>query len=120
MLNQYEVPFYLVDKLPEIEQELKSISVTSNVFEIIKWLANYTRHKVMQHDPKSVKKCFTIADNIYSQGNMSVKNAIENVFVCSISSVLNLGTRCEKRELHALVPLYLYTAYMQQVLKPAI
>lgn len=120
MLTQYEVPAYLADELPEIEPEIKSVSAPVNIFKTIQCLANYTRCKVMQHDLKAAKKCFAIAENIYSQGNTLVKNAIENVFVYSFSSLMNIGSKEEKRQLHAIVPLTLYTAYVKQVLKPGI
>ncbi len=118
MLSQNQIPEYIVNELPEIKQELESVAATLNILKIIKCPANYTRIKVMQHDLKAVKKCFAVADNIYSEGNTIAKNAIENVFVCSCSSFMNIGTKSEKRELHALVPLCLYTAYVRQVLKP--
>lgn len=120
MINQYEVAAYLVDELPEIKEDLKSISPTLNIFKSVQCLSNYTRSKVMQHDLRVVKKCFAIAENIYSRGNDLVRDAIENVFVYSFSSLLNLGSKDEKRELQALMPLYLHTAYVQQVLKSGI
>ena len=73
-----------------------------------------------QHDIQKVKKCFTIAEDIYAKGNAMVRDAIENVFVYSFSSLLNLCSKDEKKQVHGLMPLYLHTAYVQQVLKPGI
>jgi len=120
MINQYEVPAYLVDELPEMEQELKSFSSTLNIFKTLQCLANYTKTKVIQHDLKAVKNSLTIAENIYVKGNSMVKNAMENVFVYSFSSLMNCGNNDEKRQLQAIMPGCLYTAYVQQVLKPGI
>ena len=120
MINQYEVPAYLVDELPEIEQELKIFSPTLNIFKTVQCLANYTKSKIIQHDLGAVKKCFAIAENVYVKGNELVKGAIENVFVFSFSSLLNMGSNEEKKELQSLIPLCLHTAYIQQVLKPGV
>ena len=117
MINQYEAATYLLDELPEIKQDLKSISPTLNIFKTIQCLTDYTRVKVMQHNLRVVKKCFAIADNIYATGNALVKDAIENVFVYSFSALLNLGSRAEKRALQALMPICLHTVYVQQILK---
>ena len=50
---------------------------------------------------------------------MIVKNAIENIFVYSFSLIMNMGDKL-KRQLHALCPMYLYTAYVQQLQKSGI
>ncbi|MEO5889490.1 MAG: hypothetical protein ABIQ31_04515 [Ferruginibacter sp.] len=120
MINQYEVAAYLADELPEINGNLKKITPALNVFKSIQCLSDYTRNKVMQHDLRVVKKCFEIADNIYFRGNGLVRDAIENVFVYSFSSLFNLTDRKEKKELQALVPMCLYTAYVHQVFKSGI
>lgn len=117
MINQYEVPAYLEDELPEIKEELRKIHPTLSIFKTIQCLADYTRRKVSQHDLKTVKKCFAIADNIYSKGNRIVKNAIENVFVYSFSSLMSVCSKDVKRQLQSIMPLYLHTAYVQQILK---
>jgi hypothetical protein len=120
MINQYEVPALLVDELPEIENDLKSFSPTLNIFKSIQCLANYTRAKLLQHDLKAVKQCFAVADEVYVKGNAMVKNAIENVFVFSFSSLMNLCDNDERKQVQAIMPLDLHTAYVQQVLKQGI
>ena len=119
-MNQYEVPAYLVDELPEMEQELKAVYSTLNIFKTIQCLANYTRRKVIQHDLMAAKKCFAITETIYVKGNELVKNAIENVFVYSFSSLMNLCSKDERKQLQAIMPLDLHTAYVQQILKPGV
>lgn len=120
MINQYEVPAYLVDKLPEIKEELESILPSLNIIKSIQCLVKFTRKKVIQHDLRVVKKCFSIAENFHSNGNRIVKDTIENVFIYSFSSVLNLCSNEEKRKIQGLMPLSLYTAYVQQIIKSGI
>lgn len=118
MMNQFEVSACLADKLPEMKTTLKNTYATLNVFKAIQCLVNYTKQKLVQHDIPAVKNCLYVAEYIYSKGNKLVKNAIENVFIYSFSSLLNMGTSDEKKQLQSCMPLHLYTAYVHQVLKP--
>ncbi len=120
MINQFEVPAYLAIELPEITEELKNVSTSLNIIKTMQCLAKYTRRKVIQHDLKIVKKCFMIAENFYSGGNRAVKDAIENIYIYSFSSLLSLCSREEKRKIQALMPLSLHSAYIQQILKSGI
>lgn len=117
-MNQFEVSACLVDRLPEIKTAIKNTYPTLNVFKSIQCLVNYTKQKLVQHDIPAVKNCLNVAEYIYSRGNKPVKNAIENVFIYSFSSLLNMGSSDERRQLQSIMPLHLYTAYVQQVLKP--
>ncbi len=120
MINQYEVPAYLLDELPGIAQELKTFSPTLNIYKTVQCLANYTKSKIVQHDLGTVKQCFAIAENIYVKGNELVRSAVENVFVFSFSALLNIGSREDKKELQAIMPVCLHTLYVQQVLRSGI
>jgi hypothetical protein len=120
MMNQFEVSACLADKLPEIKPSLKNSFDTLNVYKSIQCLVNFTKEKFIQHDIQAVKKCLSAAEYIYAKGNRLVKNAIENVFVYSLSSLLNLGNKEERQQVRSFMPLHLYTAYVQQVLKPGL
>lgn len=117
MITQYEVPVCLITELPEIAKDLKNIKPTINVFKCLECLANFTRNKVVKHDFISVKKCFSTIDTIYNQGNNSVKSAIENVYVFSLSFIMLGCQREERRQIQSLMPLTLHTAYVNQILK---
>ncbi len=120
MINQYEVPVCLIKELPEIEKDLKNVYPSLNVFKSLQCFANFTRDKVVAHDFKIVKKCFSIIDNIYIQGDTAVKNAIENVFVFSLSFIMLGCTKQERGHLQSIMPLSLHTAYVNQILKSGI
>jgi hypothetical protein len=65
------------------------------------------------------KRCFEIAENIYSKGDKAVRDTIENVFIYSLPSLLNLCNEDEEREIEKLIP-SLHTAYVQQVFRSGI
>jgi len=119
-MNQYEVPACIEDELPEIGNELKTVAPSGNVFKILQCLAGYTRRMISMHNYGAVRRCFALAEKIYNHGNTIVRNAVENVFVYSFSSMLN---RCEENEIpvvHAMMPVSLYSVYVRQVLKSGI
>jgi hypothetical protein len=115
MINQYEMPFYLVKELPEIETELKETTTALNVFKTAQCLVHYTKEKIKAHDMNTVKRVMNAAEKIYMEGNNAVKNALENVFVFSFTSFICMCDREEKNTLQAIMPLHLYSAYILQV-----
>lgn len=119
-MNQYEVPAYLIDNMPEIDEELKQITPLFNIINSIQCLTNFTRKKIIQHNLKDVKKCFAVVENIYSNGNILVKDAIENIFIYSFTSLLNAGNKEEVIQIQAMMPLCLHSAYIRQIYKSGI
>lgn len=119
-MNQYEVPACMEDELPEIKEELSHVASSVNAFKALQCLADYTRKMVSLHNYSIVKKCFAVAEHIYDAGNAVVKNAVENVFVYSFSSIINRCEAQERTQLHAIMPLSLYSVYVRQILRSGI
>ncbi len=117
MLNQYKVPAYLIEELPEIIKEFKFMYPSISIYKSIQCLHNFTSRRVMQNDLQKVKRCFAVAENIYCNGDNNVRSAIEKVFVHSFPVLIDIWNQEEKIELQALMPLHLHNAYIEQVLK---
>lgn len=117
MLNQYEVPAYLLEEMPEIINEFKYIYPSLSIYKVVYCLANYTSRKVMQHDFEAVQKCFRVAEEIYCQGNLTVKKAIEKVYVYSFPSLIHICNRDEQIEFQSIMPSNLYRAYKQHLIR---
>jgi hypothetical protein len=113
MINQFEVPMYITEALPEISGDLK-VGTTNNAYQQMDILTAFTKKNILEHNYKAVKRSFKLADMLYSKGNMVVKNAIQNVFVYSFTSIFHTCNR-EKTTVLALLPLSLYTIYITQV-----
>lgn len=118
-MNQYEVSLYLVDELPEIKDNIKTLS-PSSLIKSIQCFTEFTKSKLLCHDLTIVRKCFITAENMYNKGDQTVKDIIENIFIYSFSTLLNLSNKDENAKVHGLVPVTLYTAYINQVLKSGI
>jgi len=115
MINQYEVAACLQDELPEVSDEIPQLAAL-DIHSTIQGLTDYARARASVNDLSEVKKCMLFAEKMYGKGNKYVKDVIENVFVFSFSSML-LCERRQKMKLLALIPLSLYSVYVQQILK---
>lgn len=111
MINQFEVPMYIEEAIPEITFVESN---KGNAYDMMDTLIEFTCKNIKDHDYKTVKRCFKIADKLYSRGNTVVKNAVKNVFVYSFTNMFQTYT-VEKQQLLALLPITLYSAYMEQV-----
>lgn len=114
MLNQYEVPAYLIEELPEILVEFKYMYPSISINKTMQCLANYTSRRVMQNDLNTVKKCFAVAENLHRQGNTIVRVAIERIFVYSFPILVDIWNKEENIELQSIMPMRLHSAYIQQ------
>ncbi|PQJ12622.1 hypothetical protein CJD36_002450 [Flavipsychrobacter stenotrophus] len=113
MINQLEIPMFIEEALPEMPRELLT-SKQNTAYDLLGSLTTFTCKNINDHNYRSVKRAFQIADKLYAKGNGVVKNAVENVFVYSFTRMFNTYPN-EKKELLAILPITLYTIYMAQV-----
>ena len=114
MITQYEVPDYLSHLMPAAMLQPKLGPITTSIYKDIQHLTNYTRQAVDKHNYTLAKRCFRLAEKLYNQGDVIVKNAIENIFVFSFSSIIPQGG-VERIILKSYIPLTLYALYVKQV-----
>jgi hypothetical protein len=119
-MNQYEVSAEIADQIPEIQQEIIKAPVFGSIYMSVNVLTTYMRKMLLEHKIKQVERCMKLADKIYNKGNKMVKTAVENVFIFSFS---NLQGNCSKREwqeIQTIMPVTLFSLYIQQIMKPGI
>ena len=112
MMNQFEMPDYLTRQLPDIKCNLNEECLKSP-YSTVQVLLDYTEDNIDTHNYKAVKKCFAAADELYTRGNNSIRNAVTNVFVYSLSRLFQNHVS-ERKFLLGLIPISLYTLYIQQ------
>lgn len=116
MMNQYEAAVHLLHDLPELSQEINIQEQPAAIYKAVQVLMELTCVRVREHNYKAVKHCFLLAGRLYEQGNAMVQRAVENVFVYSLDRIFsNAGS--EQAEVRGMVPVVLYTSYVQQVLR---
>jgi hypothetical protein len=121
MIYPSEVKQLLSDQLPELSNDLDTCQVPEKqVYHTLQCLVSYTGKMAAACYIRKVTQCMQLADRLYEQGNHQVRLAVENVFVFGLDRVINGGSRNHTRLLHALVPISLYTLYVNQHLKPGV
>ena len=117
MLHQYEVPAYIACKLPQVKKELSHPGSTLSAYQSMQVLTDYTKEMALQHNYIMVKKCMAIVETLYIKGNSLVRNAVENVFIFSFSSIMSSCNIVEWRMVQSYMPTDLYALYVQQVMR---
>lgn len=117
MFNQYEIQALIAGKLPQIKNDLLLGGATLTVYQSMQVLTDYTKRMALEHDFKMVEKCMGLVGMLYGKGNSLVKNAVENVFIFSFSSIMSRCNIVEWRIVQSYMPTDLYSLYVQQVLK---
>lgn len=113
MINQLEIPMYIEEALPEMPHELL-INKCNTAYDLLDSLTSFTCKNIDDHNYKTVKRAFQIADKLYVKGNGVVKNAVENVFVYSFTRMFNTHPK-KRKELLSILPITLYSVYISQV-----
>lgn len=116
MIHEFEVPAYISDTLPQLKREF---STGCHVYDSIQVLTDYTKRMALQRNLKEVRACMSLTEKIYEKGDAIVKNAVENIFIFSFSSMRLLCNIVEWRMVQSIMPSSLYTLYMHQVLRSA-
>jgi hypothetical protein len=91
MIHESEVIDLLGNKLPAINPELEKLGNKGNVYKTVQCFADFTRQLIGNGNLKAVKHCVNLAEELLEKGNSTVQNAIENVFLHTLSPVLDLG-----------------------------
>jgi len=117
MLTPLEVPALIAGKLPQIKCDLPRAGGQNSVYKSIQVLTDYTQRMALEHNFKMVQQCMTLVEKLYDKGNALVKNAIENVFIFSFSTIMSRCNAVEWRIVQSYMPSDLYALYVRQVLK---
>ena len=114
MITQYEVPGYLAQVLPVSALRPQPGHISLNIYKDLQHFTDYTKAAAEGHHYSLVKKCFRLADKLYANGDAVVKNAVENIFVFSFSSIIPQDS-LEKIIFKSFIPVTLYALYVKQV-----
>ncbi len=89
-IKESEVLEVLGNELPDINPVLEKTENVADVYKAMQCFAGFTKSLVYKGDFKEVKHCFHVAEKLLKHGNNTVINAIENVYLYSLSSILDL------------------------------
>lgn len=96
-IAENEVIDVLGNELPKINPWFERISDSGNIYKIMDCFAAFTKALVARENMDEVKLCFQVAEKLLNKGNKTVKNAIENGYLFSISKVLDVSAPINKK-----------------------
>lgn len=83
----------------------------------IQALTDLTKRMALEHNFEMVGKCMNQANMLYEKGNAAVRNAVENVFIYSFSTLMCNCNIVEWRMVQSYMPSELYAVFVKQVMK---
>jgi hypothetical protein len=92
MITENQVSDILGEEWPEINNELEKLSNSNNIYKTMECFVDFTKLLICKGNLREVKHCFSVAEKMLENGNNTVKNAIENVYVYSLGTVVALST----------------------------
>ncbi|MFI5151160.1 MAG: hypothetical protein ACHQRM_15615 [Bacteroidia bacterium] len=91
MIQESEVLDILGNKLPALNPELEKLGNKGNVYKTVQCFADFTKALAGAGNMKAVRHCINLAEEMLTKGNSTVQNAIENVFLHTLSPLLDLS-----------------------------
>lgn len=91
-IEENEVIDLLGNEFPTINETLEKTAHANNIYKAIQCFADFTKQLIAKGNLNEVKHCFNVAEQMLQNGNNNVKNAIENVYVYSLGTVIALST----------------------------
>ncbi|RPD38548.1 DUF7674 family protein [Chitinophaga barathri] len=85
MLPDAKVPLLIAHQIPA----LSGIQQGAVLTKIIGVFSAYTRNAIREGQVPEIRKCLSMAGVLYKNGSKGLKNAIESVFLYSISPFLD-------------------------------
>jgi hypothetical protein len=87
-----------------------------SIYVSVQRLADITKKSILHRNFKRAERCFGIADRLMRTGSAQVKNAVENVFVYSVTIWLDSIIRRDDRDrVLRLMPASLKAEYVHQI-----
>ncbi len=114
MINQQELSGYINQSIPELAGMCTSAQALEPN-EIARQMINYASSHEKVNDLNAAKNCFMLAEHLYSNGDKAIKNAIENVFVYSLSHKF-FYDETRRNNVMRILPNSLYEMYKKQVI----
>ena len=113
-IKENQILDVLGNALPELNPELERLPDPRNIYVSVKCFAEFTKQLIKKGNLAEVKHCFNVAEKLLLEGNKTVKTAIENVYVFSMSSILGFASPVSHK-IKGMMNKALLTEYKRQV-----
>ena len=86
MIKEIQARNILLKEFPEITFALNKNN--ESIFKLMQSFSSYTNNCALKGNTDRLRLCFCIAENFLTKGNKTVRSAVENCYVYSVSSLL--------------------------------
>lgn len=114
MITRYEVPVLLKESIPGLDKTCIPTRASLEIYVAMNSFTDITRNAVADHNMNLAKRCFSLAEKMYREGDSLVRMLIENCFVYSFSLFMPKD-RNELMIVEEMIPESLYNVYVKQV-----
>lgn len=114
MITQYEVYSFLAAGIPQLAEREYPSRPALQMFASVNYFTDYTRHMVEKQNFGQVKKCFKMAEDLYLDGDTTVRSLIENSFIHPVFSVISVN-HPERSMVKFIIPETLLAVYIKQL-----
>ncbi len=84
-MNYLQATKKIAEIIPEIENELKE-NRSLNSYNVIQTFSDKIRNMIRQNDQNLLFECLKKMNEIYKNGDNTLKNAVENTFIYSLDN----------------------------------
>ncbi len=91
MLTEYNSVQMIQNEFPALAYQLKQDSSIRQLFKAVHNLADYTKEQLLENNQLEIEHCYLVAKHISEQGTNLSKLAIENIFIYSVSHLLEVS-----------------------------
>jgi hypothetical protein len=91
MIRECEVKYRISNELPALAIELSYIRDENDIYKAIECLTTHTSSLIREDRVNEVEQCFEMAYELLHEGNRLVQLAIENIFIFSVSHLLEVS-----------------------------
>jgi hypothetical protein len=96
MIEENEVKSVICNDIPELAIDLSMIKEDREVYRSIECLTDYAKEVIRAKDMSAVRQAFLTAYSLLREGSFVVKSGVVNIFINSVSRIVNGNTKCEK------------------------
>jgi hypothetical protein len=96
MIKETQVCDVITNEIPQMAIDLSMIKDNDSVCKTIACFADYTKDLIREHNVNEAIHCFRTANNLMKEGTAAVQNSIVNVYVSSISRLVECSQTVEE------------------------
>ena len=114
MIRESEIKNCISHEIPALSVELSHIKDNNDVYRALDCLTAYTKQLIREDRLLEVEACFETAHYLLHEGNRMIQLAVENTFIYSISSLLEVSLNAAQSVRHSFLQNF-KTEYCRQI-----